>query len=132
MTKHADSFLSHYIRPKVPPENSSQVLLVFPIPSKIDSVHHCRSCTLSMIVEDVFLSIHRSSIIIQDSIITFCLYLYPSMCVWCISALLFQSGSPELFFSFHITLPSSTSSLYSYIISCGYSSILVHFDFLVL
>ena len=87
---------------------------------------------LSMVVEDVFPSIHWSAIIIQDFIIVFYSNLYLSMCVWYISAYPFQSGSPDSFISFHIALLSSTSSIYSYIISCDGSSFFVHFDFLVL
>ena len=32
---------------------------------------------LSMVVEGIFLSIHRSSVVIQDSIVVFCLNPYP-------------------------------------------------------
>ena len=87
---------------------------------------------LSMVVEGVFPSIYRSFIIIQDSIVTFCSYLYSSICVQYISALSISIWQSKLFHFFHITLPSSASSLYSYIISCDDSSILVYFDFLVL
>ena len=87
---------------------------------------------LSTVAEGVSLSIHRSSIVIQDSIVAFHLSPYPSMCVQCIFTYLFQSVSLDSFIAFHITLPSSTISLYDYIISCDDSSILVYFNFLVL
>ena len=95
-------------------------------------LQHYRSYMLFMIVEGVLLSIHRSSIIIQDSVITF----HSNPYCPCVSSAYpsypFQSSSPESFFSFCIVLQSSASSLYSYIISCDDSPTLVHFDFLVL
>ena len=42
---------------------------------------------LSTVVEGVFPSIHRSSIVIQDSVVIFCSYPYLSVYVWCVSTL---------------------------------------------
>ena len=46
-----------------------------------------RSCTLSTVVEGVFLTIYRSSIVIQNYIVTFYSNLYLSVYAWCIFAL---------------------------------------------
>ena len=60
----------------------------------------CRSCMLSTVVEGVFPSIHRSSIIIWDSIITFHSNLNLSMYVWCISTLSISIGYSGFFHFF--------------------------------
>ena len=67
---------------------------------------HCRSCMLSMVVEGVFLSIYRSSIIIQDTIITFYLNPYLVVCVQCIFSLFIsiQYSGSFCFLLYHLAI----------------------------